>query len=69
MMEVDREVSEQLITVDEMLPALVDVAAARVRGPALTGPAAAPGWGPVPQSRPIHDQRHDDGKVAGLCPC
>jgi histidine ammonia-lyase len=32
MMEVDREVSEQLITVDEMLPALVDVAAARCGG-------------------------------------
>ena len=31
-MEVDREVSEQLITVDEMLPALVDVAAAGCGG-------------------------------------
>jgi histidine ammonia-lyase len=32
MMDVDREVSEQLITVDELLPALVDVAAARCGG-------------------------------------
>ena len=28
-MNVDREVSEQIITVDELLPALVDVAAAK----------------------------------------
>jgi histidine ammonia-lyase len=32
MMDVDREVSEQIITVDELLPALVDVAAARCGG-------------------------------------
>jgi len=32
MMEVDREVSEQIITVDELLPALVDVAAAKCGG-------------------------------------
>jgi histidine ammonia-lyase len=32
MMDVDREVSEQLITVDELLPALVDVAAAKCGG-------------------------------------
>jgi histidine ammonia-lyase len=31
-MEVDREVSEQIITVDELLPGLVDVAAARCGG-------------------------------------
>jgi len=31
-MEVDREVSEQIITVDEMLPGLVDVAAAKCGG-------------------------------------
>ena len=31
-MEVDREVSEQIITVDELLPALVDVAAAKCGG-------------------------------------
>jgi histidine ammonia-lyase len=32
MMDVDREVSEQIITVDELLPALVDVAAAKCGG-------------------------------------
>jgi len=32
MMNVDREVSEQLIAVDELLPALVDVAAAKCGG-------------------------------------
>ena len=32
MMDVDREVSEQIITVDELLPALVGVAAAECGG-------------------------------------
>ena len=32
MMDVDREVSEQIIAVDELLPALVDVAAAKCGG-------------------------------------
>ena len=57
MMEVDREVSEQLITVDEMLPALVDVAAARCGG--LHQPGLRPRRG---RPRAVADhfvRRHD----------